>query len=106
MQIRVRTFARFREILGGDLAIDLPDGATMAAVLAALRGRAGEEGDAVFDESGGLREYVILMHNGKRVISKEDYFKLEEYENEQAASLGIVGYKLKTNQEMLAIVET
>lgn len=71
MQIRVRTFARFREILGGDLAIDLPDGATMAAVLAALRGRAGEEGDAVFDESGGLREYVILMHNGKRVRRTE-----------------------------------
>jgi len=55
MKVRVKAFARFREILGSDLSIEVPDGATMAAVLAALRDRAGGEGDAIFDETGALR---------------------------------------------------
>ncbi|MDD3858338.1 MAG: MoaD family protein [Methanoculleus sp.] len=67
MMVRVKAFARFREILGSDLSIEVPDGATMAAVLAALRGRAGDEGDAIFDETGALRAHVILMRNGRRV---------------------------------------
>lgn len=67
MKIRVKAFARFREILGNDLAIEVPDKATMAAVLAVLRDRAGDEGDAIFDEAGALRTHVILMRNGKRV---------------------------------------
>ena len=67
MKIRVKAFARFREILGSDLAIEVPDGATMTAVLAALRDRAEDESDAIFDEAGTLRTHVILMRNGKRV---------------------------------------
>ncbi|HQD27265.1 MULTISPECIES: ubiquitin-like small modifier protein 1 [Methanoculleus] len=67
MKVRVKAFARFREILGSDLLVDLPDGATMAAVLAALRDRAGDNGDAIFDETGALRAHVILMRNGRRV---------------------------------------
>ncbi|MDD3373709.1 MAG: MoaD family protein [Methanoculleus bourgensis] len=71
MKIRVKAFARFREILGSDLALDLSDGATMAAVLTTLRDRAGDEGDAIFDETGTLRTHVILMRNGRRVNRKE-----------------------------------
>ncbi|BBL68338.1 ubiquitin-like small modifier protein 1 [Methanoculleus chikugoensis] len=67
MKIRVKAFARFREILGSGLTLDLPDGTTMAAVLATLRERAGDEGDAIFDETGVLRAHVILMRNGKRI---------------------------------------
>jgi molybdopterin synthase sulfur carrier subunit len=67
MKIRVKAFARFREILGSDLAIEVPDGATMTTVLAALRDRAGNESGAIFDEAGALRTHVILMRNGKRV---------------------------------------
>jgi molybdopterin synthase sulfur carrier subunit len=67
MMVRVKAFARFREILGSDLAIEVPDRATMAAVLAALRGRAGDESGAIFDETGALRAHVILMRNGRRV---------------------------------------
>lgn len=67
MKVRVRAFARFREILGNDLLIEVPDGAAMATVLAALRECAGDEGDAIFDETGTLRAHVILMRNGRRV---------------------------------------
>ncbi|MDD3070525.1 MAG: MoaD family protein [Methanoculleus horonobensis] len=67
MRVRVKAFARFREILGSDIPIEVPDGATMAAVLVALRDRAGGESDAIFDEGGALRAHVILMRNGKRV---------------------------------------
>ncbi|WP_332450446.1 MoaD/ThiS family protein [Methanoculleus sp.] len=69
MQVRVKTFARFREILGSDLSFDLPEGAPMTTVLSALRDRAGS--DAIFDGLGGLRAHVILMHNGKRVKRDE-----------------------------------
>ncbi|PKL62852.1 MAG: molybdopterin synthase sulfur carrier subunit [Methanomicrobiales archaeon HGW-Methanomicrobiales-2] len=67
MKVRVKAFARFREILGSDLPIEVPDGATMATVLAALRDRAGDRGTAIFDEGGALQAHVILMRNGKRV---------------------------------------
>ena len=65
MKVRVKAFARFREILGSDLLLDLPDEAPMTTVLSALRDRAGS--DAIFDGSGALRAHVILMRNGKRV---------------------------------------
>ncbi|HON40775.1 MAG TPA: MoaD family protein [Methanoculleus sp.] len=66
MRVRVKAFARFREILGGEFSIDLPDGAQMEAVLAVLRERAADEAAAVFDETGILRPHIILMLNGKR----------------------------------------
>ncbi|MDV2482177.1 MoaD/ThiS family protein [Methanoculleus sp. Wushi-C6] len=84
MKVRVKTFARFREILGGESTLDLPDGATMAAVLAALRGRAGDESDAIFDETGALRAHVILMRNGKR-IGKADRNALVLAEGDEIA---------------------
>jgi len=67
----VKAFARFREILGSNLSLDLRDGAAMGAVLSALRDRAGSGSDAIFDGSGGLRAHVILMRNGKRVKRDE-----------------------------------
>jgi len=66
MRVRVKALARFREILGGEFSIDLPDGAQMEAVLAVLRERAADEAAAVFDETGILRPHIILMLNGKR----------------------------------------
>ena len=67
MKVRVKAFARFREILGSDLALDLPDGAVMTTALSTLRDRAGDESGIIFDEDGALRAHVILMRNGKRV---------------------------------------
>jgi hypothetical protein len=41
VKIRVRAFARFREIPCGDLALEVPGGAVTATLLADLRDRAG-----------------------------------------------------------------
>jgi ferredoxin--NADP+ reductase len=45
-----------------------------------------------------------LTKNGKRVIWKEDVALLESAEQAQAQKLGLEEYKLKTNEEMLAVV--
>jgi molybdopterin synthase sulfur carrier subunit len=67
MQIRVRTFARLREAIGGDLTLEVPRGATMGRLLATVGDVSEEAREALFEESGDLRGYVILMHNGRRV---------------------------------------
>ncbi len=46
----------------------------------------------------------LLAHTGKRVVSKEDVVKLEEFEQAEAARLGLEEVKLKTNEEMLAVI--
>ncbi len=71
MQVRVRAFARLREAIGGDLTLEVPEGATMSRLLAAVGGTSEQAGEALFEESGELRGYVILMHNGRRVRRAE-----------------------------------
>ena len=45
-----------------------------------------------------------LTEKGKRLIWKEDVALLEAAEQAQAQNLGMEEYKLKTNEEMLAVV--
>ncbi|WP_250987063.1 ubiquitin-like small modifier protein 1 [Methanoculleus oceani] len=71
MQVRVRAFARLREAIGGDLTLEVPEGATMSRLLVAVGGTSEQAGEALFEESGELRGYVILMHNGRRVRRAE-----------------------------------
>ena len=67
MTIKVRFFARFRELLGTDLIIDYPAGATLAPVIRDIAKKNKDGYDALFDEHGTFREFVIIMRNGKRV---------------------------------------
>ena len=67
MKIRVRFFARFRELLGTDISIELRPGTTLAVLVADIARRNREGYDAIFNEHGTFYEYVILMRNGKRV---------------------------------------
>ncbi len=46
----------------------------------------------------------LLARSGKRVVTKEDVKRLEEYEQAEAARLGVEEVKLKTNQEMLNVI--
>lgn len=71
MMVRLRAFARFREVLGDSTAVELPGGATMAALLAKLRDGPDEQRVLLFEETGDLKGYVILMRNGKRVKRDE-----------------------------------
>ena len=71
MQVRVRAFARLREAIGGDLTLEVPAGATVSMLLAAVGETSEQAEEALFEENGELRGYVILMHNGRRVRHAE-----------------------------------
>lgn len=67
MKVKVRFFARFRELLGTDIIAEPAAGTTLAALVAGIAQKKKEGYDAIFDEQGAFREFVILMRNGKRV---------------------------------------
>lgn len=67
MTIRIRFFARFRELLGTDILVESPPGIMLTEIVAGVARKNREGYDAIFDEHGEFREFVILMRNGKRV---------------------------------------
>lgn len=67
MTVKIRFFARFRELLGTDIVVEPRSGITLAALVADVARKNKEGYDAIFDEQGAFREFVILMQNGKRV---------------------------------------
>ncbi len=69
MIIHVRSFASFRDILGKELSVELKDGSTVKDLLDDLIATRQRLKSAVFDESGKVREYVILMKNRKNIES-------------------------------------
>ena len=71
MIIRIKGFASFREILGKEITMELKNGSNMNDLLNILSASNQKLRDAAFDESGGLREYVMLMKNHKRIDSPE-----------------------------------
>jgi molybdopterin synthase sulfur carrier subunit len=69
MIVRVKAFASFREILGHDLSVNLEDGSTVRNLLDDLVSSRRQLKSAVFDESGGLRDHVVIMKNRKNIES-------------------------------------
>lgn len=69
MIIHVRAFANFRDILGRDFEVELADGSMVRELLDSLCASHPKMKSAVFDESGKVREYVILMKNRKDIES-------------------------------------
>ena len=67
MKVRVRFFARFRELLGAEVIAEPADGTTFLSLVRGITRGNGEGHDAIFDGNGSFREHVILMRNGKRV---------------------------------------
>lgn len=67
MKVKVRFFARFRELLGTDIIAGPAAGTTLAALVADVARKNKDGYDAIFDSSGAFCEFVILMRNGKRV---------------------------------------
>lgn len=67
MSVRIRFFARFRELLGTDITAEPPAGTSFDDLVREVARRNGEGYDAIFDEHGAFREFVILMRNGKRI---------------------------------------
>jgi molybdopterin synthase sulfur carrier subunit len=69
MIIHVRSFASFRDILGKELSVELKEGSNVKDLLDDLISTRQRLKSAVFDESGKVREYVILMKNRKNIES-------------------------------------
>jgi sulfur-carrier protein len=67
MTVKVRFFARFRELLGTDIPAEPEDGATLLSLVRDLALKKKEGYDAIFDGHGNFHEFVIIMRNGKRV---------------------------------------
>jgi molybdopterin synthase sulfur carrier subunit len=67
MTVRIRFFARFRELLGTDIIAEVVAGMTFLSLVTTLAQKNPEGYAAIFDEKGAFREFVILMKNGKRI---------------------------------------
>ena len=84
MLVKVRAFAGFREILGKERELDAKEGSTIADRLNELAGYSPRFKESAFDNSGGLRDYVLLMWNKKRIDPLQD-LSLEVHEGDELA---------------------
>ena len=67
MNVKVRFFARFRELLGTDIPAEPEQGATLVSLIRDIAQKKKEGYDAIFDDHSNFHEFVIVMRNGKRV---------------------------------------
>ena len=65
--VKIRFFARFRELLGTDIVTDVAAGTMFIHLITTITRKNPEGYAAIFDENGTFHEFVILMKNGKRV---------------------------------------
>jgi molybdopterin synthase sulfur carrier subunit len=71
MTVKVRFFARFRELLGTDILVEKKSGTAVASLVKEIAQKKKEGYDAIFDEKGNFHEFVIVMRNGKRLEPAE-----------------------------------
>ena len=67
MKVKVRFFARFRELLGNEVTAEPAPGTGLGDLIRQIAGKKKEGYDAIFDKQGKFREFVIVMRNSKRV---------------------------------------
>jgi molybdopterin synthase sulfur carrier subunit len=68
MEIKIRSFAGFRNILGKEGRVNLKDGAEVEGLLDALCSAHGELRAMLFDEAG-LRDDVNILVNGRNIAA-------------------------------------
>lgn len=68
MIIKVKAFARFREVLGKELDVELDGKATIADLLTTMC-TSQDAQDVIFDESGGIKKYVNILKKGRHIQS-------------------------------------
>ena len=72
MRIVVLAFASFREILGKERVLLLKESATVKDLLEELAVARPAFKEAAFDDTGALRDYVLLMVNKKRIDTTQE----------------------------------
>ena len=71
MTAKIRFFARFRELLGTDILVEVRGKTSLLDQVKEIATKNKEGYDAIFDEKGAFREFVILMQNGRRIETAE-----------------------------------
>lgn len=67
MKVRIRAFAKFADLFGKYGEMDLSEGTTIHEALIALCEGIPARQEAIFDPSGEIRSYIIVVLNGARV---------------------------------------
>ena len=67
MNIKVRAFGGYRELLGRELSLSLPERATVRRLLERLGDSSPAFAAEVLDACGRLRPYVRVLRNGRDV---------------------------------------
>jgi molybdopterin synthase sulfur carrier subunit len=67
MTVKIRFFARFRELLGTDIVTDIAPGTMFNSLIMTTAKKNPAGYTAIFDENGTFHEFVILMQNGRRI---------------------------------------
>ena len=67
MTVKIRFFARFRELLGTDIVTDAAPGTMFTPLITTIARKNPAGYAAIFDENGSFHEFVILMRNGRRI---------------------------------------
>ncbi len=76
MKVRVKAFARFREIIGSENTLELDEGTSVLGALRNLSAGSIDFRDACFDKEGNVASFVVLMINGKRVSGTDREMKV------------------------------
>ncbi len=84
MKVRVRAFAQFRELIGSERIVDLPEEADVYLLLMLLSDNNVELKEALFDAEGKVKKYVIIMMNRRRV-GQDQVKGLKMAENDEIA---------------------
>jgi sulfur-carrier protein len=70
MKITVRTFATFREVIGAnEMEMTLPAGEKIRGLLEILCNAHSGLRECLFDASGQIKSYIIILKNGRSVAS-------------------------------------
>jgi MoaD family protein len=67
MNVRVKAFAVFREVMEKEVEFTLSEHATISDLLAALAVKYPGFGDMAFEAPGVLRKFVNILHNGRNI---------------------------------------
>ncbi|HII06543.1 MAG TPA: MoaD/ThiS family protein [Methanotrichaceae archaeon] len=91
MIIKLKAFARFRDLLDKEMEVDLPDGAAVFDLLKNLVLRSADLKDQIFDASGKIKEDVNVMVNGRHFESLNGPETVLEEGDEVALFPAVVG---------------
>jgi molybdopterin synthase sulfur carrier subunit len=67
MSVRIRFFARFREFFGSEVTTEVEKSTPLTGLIRSVTNQNREGHEAIFDEEGRFRRYVIVMKNGERI---------------------------------------